>query len=905
MKGDFTRFTFDPGKHYDSVLMQQGRVQTDADWNEQVQIAAHRTRMMLFDIFGPTGTPQDFKANDLGSFVVHYSLDATSQQRRLFINQGHYFVHGLLVESEAPVLFESQPGATLTPTGGAGTYLVYLDVWRRHITALEDPDIREVALEGADSGTRSKVVWQVRLQREGDLGVVLAEVDIRKYGTQWRPTGLESSGAMDVRVEAGSLPPENQLYRVEIHRGGGSGAASFKWSRDNGTVVAAVLNQSTLTERTVVRGGVEVSVWQFSIEIDPPGRDSFGSFLPGHMVELSSDELILQRKPGIFATVTRVVGATLYLEVPKNAVSAPLSSTDGNLNPLAGTTRTVRRWDNTWNPDTPGLTLPDGGRFALEHGITVKFAEGGLYQPGDYWLIPARKVSGLEGWVTDQQRPPAGEQHYHAPLALVKLQADGTVSDLRDIRDVFPTLRSVVPGKGGFVQGTATGKNRVPRWQDSGSFMLVDSGITDNGSSVTVDSSLKVGSATTSVIIKRFTSASIPLESEPDAVVPTTVAVKNYVEGVVSGTSGKLGKFTGSNKLGDSLISESGTTVTVGGSLQVGSGTDTITKFSNGALSPTGSQEVPTSQAVASYVKARGFGSGTANKLVKWSGTDTTGTSRLSDDGSLVKVESNTEVTGTLKVGGDTSAVTISRFTSSAIKSMAAAELGSTVPTSQAVKDFAMDFVNVTVPAGTVVAYAGETAPAGWLECDGSSLDGGTGAGSYPNLFKAIGKFFGSGSGSTTGFNLPDLRGRFIRGWNHRGGKGGPDVDAGQRVASASGGNVGDRVGSYQDDQYKTHSHGVSLAGKAEDYGFNHDHPHAVLSNFSFWDTESDDGAWGVHNHNVVAAHRRRLGFYRSENTDSVYISHGHSLSLSATVAEAGGSESRPKNVYLMFIIKY
>ena len=56
-RGDFSRLTFDPAKHYNAVLMQQGRVQLDADWNEQVDIIAHRLRTQALDFIGPTGAP--------------------------------------------------------------------------------------------------------------------------------------------------------------------------------------------------------------------------------------------------------------------------------------------------------------------------------------------------------------------------------------------------------------------------------------------------------------------------------------------------------------------------------------------------------------------------------------------------------------------------------------------------------------------------------------------------------------------------------------------------------------------------------------------------------------------------------------------------------------------------------
>ncbi len=46
MKGDFSRLTFDPRKNFSSVLMQQGRVQLDADWNEQGAILLHYVRTL-------------------------------------------------------------------------------------------------------------------------------------------------------------------------------------------------------------------------------------------------------------------------------------------------------------------------------------------------------------------------------------------------------------------------------------------------------------------------------------------------------------------------------------------------------------------------------------------------------------------------------------------------------------------------------------------------------------------------------------------------------------------------------------------------------------------------------------------------------------------------------------------
>ena len=67
----------------------------------------------------------------------------------------------------------------------------------------------------------------------------------------------------------------------------------------------------------------------------------------------------------------------------------------------------------------------------------------------------------------------------------------------------------------------------------------------------------------------------------------------------------------------------------------------------------------------------------------------------------------------------------------------------------------------VSVPAGAITAFAGITAPSGWLVCNGVAVSRTT----YPDLFTAIGTLYGQGNGSTT-FNLPNLLGRMPVGFN-------------------------------------------------------------------------------------------------------------------------------------------
>lgn len=115
--------------------------------------------------------------------------------------------------------------------------------------------------------------------------------------------------------------------------------------------------------------------------------------------------------------------------------------------------------------------------------------------------------------------------------------------------------------------------------------------------------------------------------------------------------------------------------------------------------------------------------------------------------------------------------------------------------------------ISTSLPLATIIPYAGSVheasrrslAKAGWLVCDGSTVS----RTAYKDLYSVIGDIHGRGDALTT-FNLPDYRGRFLRGVDHGAGR---DLDAGSRTACASGGLTGDAVGSVQEDSFRSHSH--------------------------------------------------------------------------------------------------
>src|SRR4051812_47734593 len=95
MRGDYTRFTFDPRKRFTSVLLQQGRVQLDSDWNELAAITAHLEHTETGDAIGICGAPEAG-----GGFAIE-PLDTADFQ----ITSGRIYVGGLLCE----LLPETQP----------------------------------------------------------------------------------------------------------------------------------------------------------------------------------------------------------------------------------------------------------------------------------------------------------------------------------------------------------------------------------------------------------------------------------------------------------------------------------------------------------------------------------------------------------------------------------------------------------------------------------------------------------------------------------------------------------------------------------------------------------------------------------------------------------------------------
>jgi hypothetical protein len=509
MKGDYSRITHKKCRHYNTVLIQQGRAVNDADLNEQRGIETYLRRTAYRDIIGDCGAP---------SIGGGFALSTTPDLEDLVIEPGRIYVDGRLCEldgewvgcsdvdvfagmlavettvldcidlevdqyvevdtsrsgseriigqvreilddnqircdftevhtrmlQETPpqrirrlVTYTTQPDY-LDPQPflpGASPvndffYLAYICVSDLHRTADDDPALREVALGGPDTAARLKTLWQVRLMPiVPDPTGGLPTCDVRLDG--WDEMVRPSTAKLRVRSNPDApiddpclLPPgagyrglENQLYRFEIHEYDEStDSGTFKWSRENGSVVTTVQSIDAL----------EVGVRDL-------GRDVKLGFATGDWVEIFDDSHALKRLPGVVVQI-EVDPDRLVMTVP--------TGTDLSVVSIARNAK-VRRWDG----ENVQPVVTDEW-IEIEQGVEVYFS-GGLMRTGDYWVAPARTTTGDVEWPTqtDGSAVPLlsmGVSTAYCRLAIVSWTSNEVL--IEDCRRLFDplTAQSGVP----------------------------------------------------------------------------------------------------------------------------------------------------------------------------------------------------------------------------------------------------------------------------------------------------------------------------------------------------------------------------------------------------------------------------------------------------------------------------
>ncbi len=477
MSFDTSRFTFNPWKDYSGVVMEQGRVQLDSDWNEWLAELLRRIQAGTLDIVGQAVYP----ATTPHAFEITVTTDA-SGLAHVNIGPGRMYVDGLLAENHGALttaawdmalaeLSGAPQPPSATPTGmidytqqpylpgaalpdGSGPFLAYLDVWTRTVTYLEDSNLVDPAVN-VDTTGRLQTVWQVKLgQVQGGASCSSQPWPGPSVGQLTNGyAGTGASGPCCLTSGSGYTGLENQFYRVEIHNAGVAAtantvlqpgaSATFKWSRDNASVETGVTAIQQVTN-AIGNNAAQLTVMSL-------GRDQVLGFAPGNWIEIIDDVLELNGLPGELHLIDSIdfAGKTITLT---NLLQTPGNfPVDGSNQTTASRHTRIRRWDQAGPVyavgATPGSTVlwtdlgaagstgaipvpSPGTTLILENGITVAFGPNGTTQfnTGNFWNFAARTNTGQIDPLTNAF--PRGVHHHYAPLGVVSLSPP-SASDCR------------------------------------------------------------------------------------------------------------------------------------------------------------------------------------------------------------------------------------------------------------------------------------------------------------------------------------------------------------------------------------------------------------------------------------------------------------------------------------------
>lgn len=397
MRGDFTRSTFDRAKGYTRVLMQQGRLQLDADWNEHADIVLDAIRRTAVDLIGPHGGP----AGAAGFRIIRV-------ENSFEIAAGRYYVDGILCECPDGVTYEEQPfyKTSRSSLAGASKRLVYLDAWEREATALDDPDMAESALDGEDTSLRTRLVWRVVSTPTQSFPASAPYVDRALNGEPDARTMLGDSlrdaltnvGRPRLTVTAQN-PIADMFLRLEIHREDDD-VLRIKSSRQNG---------STEREVAVSRVGTQLKI---AIKGRSTGE---GSLAIGSWLELLGDRDIVEDRPGLLVKIAEI-RPRVYDETTRETVDElyvsdvpPPPRVDAY---VSGGSSRARHWATV----EPIYDVHEAKLVNLSEVASFELRNLGSARHGDAWSIPIRTARPSARILESVE--PMWPRHHYAPLAV-------------------------------------------------------------------------------------------------------------------------------------------------------------------------------------------------------------------------------------------------------------------------------------------------------------------------------------------------------------------------------------------------------------------------------------------------------------------------------------------------------
>jgi DNA-binding beta-propeller fold protein YncE len=369
--------------------------------------------------------------------------------------------------------------AALAPVAAGNRRIdcAYLDIWERPIGYIEHPDLREVALDGIDTCTRTQLMAQVRLIKGAEVAFASAVqapnavfAGLRGIGSGVLTTKDKPAATIDPcadpcepKIEGPYLGESNRLFRIEIHAAGNVGAAlaattaRFKWSRENATAATGLIEDALAATTSALVEKPEI-------------------YAIGDLIELSDD--LIEKVTGAYEDR---VGHSHHLrgELRKittiNLQTRRISWEDPSVvDPLevpfhAALPRTLRiaqhakivRWDAV------GACVP--GDIVLADGVVIEFGGSDL-RPGDYWLFTTRAIDrSVESLI---EAPARGIRHHYYPLSAIhRARVDAASPELvfcEDQRPRFASLTELDASRIAYDSGACATYTDIPGWDKVG-----------------------------------------------------------------------------------------------------------------------------------------------------------------------------------------------------------------------------------------------------------------------------------------------------------------------------------------------------------------------------------------------------------------------------------------------------
>jgi hypothetical protein len=422
MKIQISRHSHDPARRYSGVYQQQGRMITDADWNELQAIAKARLDAALRDAIG-AGVP--------AGRGLRISAD-------LKIIPGVAYTGGIAAHlpGSDPIEYGAQPDFPGAPGAPAAGEILYVDAWEREVLYLEDPALQDPGLRGADTCARTQTMLQIKRAPAGapigdasahpSIGDALVTLRLREALVE---ADVFDPCANEVAIDE---PVGNFVFRVEVHDVVGSPSAptaiTFKWSSEN--AAEAFPNGA---EPVDFKG----SDWIY--EFYSPTTDKQ---LGVHLVQAASFP-------------ARGVLADGYPSGPPDPKAFPfVRRWDGFVTirragpDAAWATAALAAGKDRGSPLAAGASAIVHGHFEVVDGILhVNLQALDLqidlnakrFVAGDYWLATARDTD-RQGTVLLQAGRPVGVLHRYLRLGSVVDAGGGKLGFRPDAAPAFPTL---------------------------------------------------------------------------------------------------------------------------------------------------------------------------------------------------------------------------------------------------------------------------------------------------------------------------------------------------------------------------------------------------------------------------------------------------------------------------------